>query len=46
MINHTRAYMDTVDLLPFRRLIEAGVEGVMTAHLQVNALEKRPNHPT
>lgn len=46
VINHTRAYMDTVDLLPFRRLIEAGVEGVMTAHLQVNALEKRPNHPT
>ena len=46
VINHTRQYMDTVDLYPFRRLIEAGVEGVMTAHLQVNAYEKEKNHPS
>ena len=46
VINHTREYMDTVDLLPFRRLIDAGVEGVMTAHLQVNAYESEPNHPS
>ena len=46
VINHSREYMDTVDLYPFRRLIEAGVEGVMTAHLQVNAYEKEPNHPS
>ena len=43
VINHTRAYMDTVDLYPFRRLIEAGVQGVMTAHLQVNAYEEKPS---
>lgn len=46
IINHTREYMDTVDLYPFKRLIEAGVEGVMTAHLQVNAYESEPNHPS
>ncbi|MBP5540812.1 MAG: serine hydrolase [Bacteroidales bacterium] len=46
VINHTREYMDTVDLLPFRRLIDAGVQGVMTAHLQVNAYEPEPNHPS
>ena len=46
VINHTRAYMDSIDLYPFRKLIEAGVEGVMTAHLQVNAYEKEPNHPS
>lgn len=46
VINHTRAYMDTVDLYPFRRLIEEGVEGVMTAHLQVNAYESESNHPS
>ena len=46
VINHTQAYMDTVDLYPFKRLIDAGVEGVMTAHLQVNAYEKQPNHPS
>lgn len=46
IINHTRQYMDTVDLYPFQQLIDAGVEGVMTAHLQVNAYEKEPNHPS
>lgn len=46
IINHTRAYMDTVDLYPFQQLIDAGVEGVMTAHLQVNAYESEPNHPS
>lgn len=46
IINHTREYMDTIDLLPFRQLIKAGVEGVMTAHLQVNAYESEPNHPS
>ena len=46
VISHTRAYMDTVDLYPFRRLIEAGVQGVMTAHLQVNAYENEKNRPS
>lgn len=46
VINHTRSYMDTVDLYPFRRLIEEGVEGVMTAHLQVNAYESERNRPS
>ena len=44
VINHTREYIDTVDTYPFRRLIEAGVGGVMVAHLQVNAYDpKRPS---
>lgn len=46
VINHTREYMDTVDLYPFQKLIDAGVEGVMTAHLQVNAYESEANHPS
>ena len=46
VINHTSEYMDTVDLYPFRQLIDAGVEGVMTAHLQVNAYEDESNHPS
>ena len=44
VINHTVEYIDTVDTYPFRRLIEAGVEGVMVAHLQVNALD--PTRPS
>ena len=44
VINHTKEYIDSIDTYPFRRLIEAGVEGVMVAHLQVNALDsKRPS---
>lgn len=46
VINHTREYMDSVDLYPFRKLIEAGVEGVMTAHLQVNSYDNRSNRPS
>lgn len=44
VINHTTEYIDSVDTYPFRRLIEAGVEGVMVAHLQVNALD--PTKPS
>jgi len=44
VINHTRAYIDTIDTYPFRRLIEAGVGGIMVAHLQVNALD--PERPS
>ena len=44
VINHTLDYIDTVDLYPFKRLIAAGVEGVMVAHLQVNAFDtERPS---
>ncbi|MGM9758599.1 MAG: glycoside hydrolase family 3 N-terminal domain-containing protein [Parabacteroides sp.] len=40
VIRHDRARLDSVELLPFRRYIEAGFGGVMTAHLQVPALDK------
>lgn len=45
VINHSQQHMDSIELLPFRRLIDAGVEGVMTAHLQVNAFDSRQNRP-
>ncbi|MBR4505416.1 MAG: serine hydrolase [Bacteroidales bacterium] len=44
VINHTTAYIDSIDTYPFRRLIEAGVGGVMVAHLQVRALD--PQRPS
>ena len=44
VINHSRAHLDSVELYPFRRLVDAGVEGVMVAHLQVNAYDsQRPS---
>lgn len=44
VINHSRDYIDSVDTYPFRRLVEAGVQGVMVAHLQVNAIDSQ--HPS
>ena len=44
VINHPRAYVDTVDMYPFKQLIDAGVGGVMVAHLQVNAYDRQ--HPS
>lgn len=46
VINHSRQYIDTVDLYPFRQLAQAGIRGMMVAHLQVNALDDRPNMPS
>lgn len=44
VIRHSRAYIDSIDTYPFRRLIEAGVEGIMVAHLRVDALDSlRPS---
>ncbi|MBT1064605.1 glycoside hydrolase family 3 protein [Bowmanella sp. Y26] len=40
LVEHDRATIDKVDLLPFRRAIEQGlVETIMTAHIQYPALD-------
>ena len=46
MISKTRSQLDTLELYPFRRLIGAGVQSVMVAHLEVPAYEKTPRVPT
>jgi beta-N-acetylhexosaminidase len=38
-----RARLDQVELPPFRRAIEAGVDAVMVAHVTVPALDSEPN---
>ncbi len=35
LIRHSAARIDTVELYPFRQLFEAGIPGVMIAHLNV-----------
>src|SRR5574344_1526868 len=45
VIDHTKAYIDTVDTYPFRRLIRGGVHGVMVGHLQVMSYDNRRNMP-
>lgn len=46
VINHTKQYIDSVDLFPFWHLANNGIRGMMIAHLQVNALDDRPNMPS
>jgi len=40
VINHTYARLDTVELVPFRKLIRGGVDGIMSAHIHLSQFEK------
>ncbi len=46
VISKTRQQLDTLELYPFRRLIAAGIQSVMVAHLEVPAFETEPHIPT
>lgn len=41
VIKHNVNHLDSIELYPFKQLIDAGVGGVMTAHLQVNAFDSQ-----
>ena len=43
VIHHDRTRLDSVELAPFRKLIDAGIGGVMVAHMYVPALDPVPN---
>ncbi|RPE13715.1 serine hydrolase [Chitinophaga lutea] len=45
-INKTLSDLDSLELYPFRRAIEAGVGSVMIAHLYVPAIDNKANTPT
>jgi beta-N-acetylhexosaminidase len=38
-IDHTRAQWEAIDAPPFRAAVEAGVDAIMTAHIQVPSLD-------
>lgn len=40
IINHSRAYLDSIDLYPYKKMITAGVPAIMVSHLNVPAFEK------
>lgn len=46
VISKSMAQLETLELYPFKRLIQAGVQSVMVAHLSVPALEKEAHVPT
>lgn len=43
VITHNRARLDSLELFPFRIMINQGVLGIMTAHLYIPALDKAVN---
>lgn len=45
-ITKSRQELDSLELYPFRKLIEAGVDGMMVGHLSVPAIDDRSNRPT
>ncbi len=46
VIRQTRARLDTVELTPFRTLIDAGVTCVMPGHLNIPSLDSTPGLPS
>lgn len=44
-INHDKKRLDTLELYPFKKLIYAGTSAIMTAHVQVPALDSKKNTP-
>ncbi len=44
-INRSKAALDSIDLHPFKKLIEANVKGIMVGHLDVPALSDSSNYP-
>ena len=46
IIRHSIERLEQIELYPFRKMIEAGVQGIMIAHLNIPAIDDRPNRPT
>lgn len=46
VINSSREQLQSFELFPFRKLINAGIPGIMTAHIHVPALDSTPNVPS
>ena len=42
IIEHERARLDSIELYPFRKLIQEDVAGIMMAHINVPALDATP----
>lgn len=45
-VSHNRARLDSIELYPFQRNFDAGIKGVMIAHLNVPALGTAEDTPT
>lgn len=45
VIRHSRSRLDEVELYPFKKAIEAGVDSIMTAHIYFPTIEKKEEIP-
>ncbi len=45
VVGHSQELLDTTDLVPFKAMIDDGLWGIMTAHIEVPALDKRRGMP-
>jgi beta-glucosidase-like glycosyl hydrolase/CubicO group peptidase (beta-lactamase class C family) len=45
-IGHSAETIDTLDIYPFRELINAGIDGIMVAHLNIPALDATKDIPS
>ena len=45
-IGHSKATIDSLDVYPFRELINAGIDGIMVAHLNIPALDATKDIPS
>lgn len=45
-LNHSRLRFDTLELVPFKNLINAGISSVMSAHLNIPAYDTATNLPS
>lgn len=46
VINKSISQLDSLELYPFRRLVQAGVGSMMVAHLYIPAIDSTPNRAT
>ena len=46
LISHNRARLDSVELFPFRKLVDEGLASAMVAHLLIPALDSTANLPS
>lgn len=46
VINKTMEELDSLELYPFKKMIEAGVGSIMIAHLYIPTIDNRPNRAT
>lgn len=46
IVKHDRERLDSIELFPFKKIFDAGIEGVMVAHLNVPELGTQADTPT